>query len=97
MTDICCMLHVSSPNIAKPFHSGHLRSTILGQFVANICQWFGHNVIRLNYLGDWGTQFGTCVLTHVHFDPLKKYCYLVSSQSQLRVVCTNYKVIDINC
>jgi len=55
------LYNLSSPNIAKPFHSGHLRSTILGHFVANICQRMGHNVIRLNYLGDWGTQFGMCV------------------------------------
>ncbi|BES93504.1 arginyl-tRNA synthetase 2, mitochondrial [Nesidiocoris tenuis] len=47
----------SSPNVAKPFHMGHLRSTIVGQFVANVLS-RNHQIVRLNYLGDWGTQFG---------------------------------------
>lgn len=52
------VVEYSSPNIAKPFHVGHLRSTIIGNFIANIHAHVNNNVIRLNYLGDWGTQFG---------------------------------------
>lgn len=52
------IVEFSSPNIAKPFHAGHLRSTLIGHFIANLCSQLGHDVVRLNYLGDWGTQFG---------------------------------------
>lgn len=52
------VVEYSSPNIAKPFHVGHLRSTILGNFIANLYERLGWKVVRLNYLGDWGTQFG---------------------------------------
>ncbi|XP_026474893.1 uncharacterized protein LOC113378558 [Ctenocephalides felis] len=56
-TGIKTLVEFSSPNIAKPFHVGHLRSTIIGSFIANLKSFLGHDVIRLNYLGDWGTQF----------------------------------------
>lgn len=52
------IVEFSSPNIAKPFHVGHLRSTIIGNFIANLFAAFQNDVVRLNYLGDWGTQFG---------------------------------------
>lgn len=44
----------SSPNIAKPFHAGHLRSTIIGNFISNLKKKLGKDVTRINYLGDWG-------------------------------------------
>jgi len=52
------IVEYSSPNIAKPFHVGHLRSTLIGNFLSNLFKAVGHDVMRLNYLGDWGTQFG---------------------------------------
>ncbi|XP_054910117.1 probable arginine--tRNA ligase, mitochondrial [Poeciliopsis prolifica] len=52
------LVEFSSPNIAKKFHAGHLRSTIIGNFIGNLKQSLGNNVIRMNYLGDWGMQFG---------------------------------------
>ncbi|WP_343192349.1 arginine--tRNA ligase [Buchnera aphidicola (Formosaphis micheliae)] len=48
----------SSPNIAKEMHIGHLRSTIIGDATVRILEFIGHNVIRVNHIGDWGTQFG---------------------------------------
>jgi len=52
------IVEYSSPNIAKPFHMGHLRSTIIGNFLSNLLKRIDHKVIQMNYLGDYGTQFG---------------------------------------
>ncbi len=54
----------SSPNIAKEMHVGHLRSTIIGDCIARILEFLGHEVLRLNHVGDWGTQFGM-LITHL--------------------------------
>jgi arginyl-tRNA synthetase len=51
----------SSPNIAKEMHVGHLRSTILGDCLARVLEFLGHGVLRLNHVGDWGTQFGMLI------------------------------------
>lgn len=52
----------SSPNVAKPMHVGHIRSTILGDSISRIAEFAGHSVIRDNHIGDWGTQFGMLLL-----------------------------------
>ena len=51
----------SSPNVAKPMHVGHLRSTVIGDALARILEALGHRTIRDNHLGDWGTQFGMII------------------------------------
>lgn len=52
------IVEFSSPNIAKPFHAGHLRSTIIGAFIYNVYKSNGWDAISMNYLGDWGKQYG---------------------------------------
>jgi len=55
------VIEFSSPNICKPLHVGHLRGTAIGNAIANILELAGYRVVRLNYLGDWGTQFGQVI------------------------------------
>lgn len=55
------VIDYSAPNIAKPFHIGHLRSTVIGGALYNIYKFLGYNTIGINHLGDWGTQFGKLI------------------------------------
>lgn len=55
------VIDFGSPNVAKPMHVGHIRSTVLGDALARIAQFLGHDVIRDNHIGDWGTQFGMVI------------------------------------
>ncbi len=66
------LIEMSSPNIAKPFGIGHLRSTIIGNAVSNICSFMGYKTIKINYLGDWGTPFGKILLGYEKFGSGKK-------------------------
>ena len=66
------VLEYSSPNIAKPFGIGHLRSTIIGNSLANISEFQGFKTTRINYLGDWGTQFGKLIFGYTKFGDKKK-------------------------
>jgi arginyl-tRNA synthetase len=61
------VIDFSSPNVAKPMHVGHLRSTIIGDALARLLRFLGHKVIRDNHLGDWGTQFGMLLYGYKHF------------------------------
>lgn len=55
------VIDYSAPNVAKEMHVGHLRSTIIGDAAARTLEFLGHNVIRANHVGDWGTQFGMLI------------------------------------
>ena len=58
------VIDYSSPNIAKPFHIGHLRSTVIGQSIKNIHKFCGYECVGVNHLGDWGTQFGKLICAY---------------------------------
>ncbi len=78
------VLDFSSPNIAKPFSMGHLRSTVIGQSLANIVEKCGYQAVKINHLGDWGTQFGKLIVAYhlwgnaekVKADPIKELLHL---------------------
>ncbi len=61
------IIDFSSPNVAKPMHVGHIRSTILGDCLMRVARFLGHEVIADNHIGDWGTQFGKVIYGWKHF------------------------------
>jgi arginyl-tRNA synthetase len=60
------VIDFGSPNVAKPMHVGHIRSIVLGDALARIASFLGHDVIRDNHIGDWGTQFGMVIYGWKH-------------------------------
>jgi arginyl-tRNA synthetase len=87
------VIDFSSPNVAKPMHVGHLRSTIIGAALARLYRVLGHRVITDNHLGDWGTQFGILLYGYKHYrdeaalqaDPIKELARLyVLVHSQMK-------------
>lgn len=67
------VMDFSSPNVAKPMHVGHIRSTIIGDSMSRVLKFLGHKVIRDNHLGDWGTQFGMIFYGWKHYLDEKKF------------------------
>ncbi len=64
------VIDYSSPNVAKPMHVGHIRSTVIGDSLKRMLRFLGHQVIADNHIGDWGTQFGMIIYGYKHFlDP----------------------------
>ncbi|RJQ29756.1 arginine--tRNA ligase, partial [Candidatus Parcubacteria bacterium] len=61
------IVEYSQPNIAKELHAGHLRTTFIGDAISNIHEFLGYKVVRWNYLGDWGTQFGRVIAAYKHW------------------------------
>jgi arginyl-tRNA synthetase len=80
------VIDYSSPNVAKPMHVGHLRSTILGDALARLFRFLGHRVITDNHLGDWGTQFGMLLYGYKHFlDPQALQANPVAEMARLYI------------
>eukprot|EP00742_Colponemidia_sp_Colp-10_P001631 GILJ01001750.1.p1 GENE.GILJ01001750.1~~GILJ01001750.1.p1 ORF type:complete len:600 (+),score=136.22 GILJ01001750.1:55-1800(+) len=76
----------SSPNIAKEMHVGHLRSTIIGDAICRILEFCGHDVDRVNHVGDWGTQFGM-LIAHLQ----DQFPDFLTNPPDLKDLCTFYK------
>jgi arginyl-tRNA synthetase len=67
------LIEFSSPNIAKPFGIGHLRSTIIGNSISKISEFNGYQTVKINYLGDWGTQFGKLIFAFEKWGDQNKF------------------------
>ena len=78
----------SSPNVAKPMHVGHIRSTVIGDALHRILKFLGHRVITVNHLGDWGTQFGMIIYGFKHFVDPSAY-----DQEPIKELARLYKLV----
>ncbi len=86
------VIDFSSPNVAKPMHIGHIRSTILGDALARIATFIGHEVVRDNHIGDWGTQFGMLLVGFkTELDRAALEADPISEMERL------YKLVSVRC
>lgn len=83
------VLDYSSPNVAKPMHVGHIRSTVIGDALCRTLRFLGHRVISDNHLGDWGTQFGMIIYGYKHF--VDRSAYAAASVPELSRL---YKLVN---
>ncbi|MBN1854702.1 MAG: arginine--tRNA ligase [Pirellulales bacterium] len=82
------VIDYSSPNVAKPMHVGHIRSTVIGDALYRILRFLGHRTISDNHLGDWGTQFGTIIFGYKHFLDVEAY-----REAPVEELCRLYKLV----
>lgn len=82
----------SSPNVAKPMHVGHLRSTVIGDGLCKILTHLGHDVLSDNHIGDWGTQFGMIIYGYKHFVDQMAY-----KQDPVAELARLYKLVNTLC
>lgn len=86
------VIDFSSPNVAKPLHVGHIRSTFLGDSLARIFRALGHRVVTDNHIGDWGTQFGMLLIGwKQHLDPAALAADPIAEMERL------YKLVNARC
>ena len=90
------IVEYSSPNIAKPMHIGHLRSTVIGDALANIFEAQGYDVIRWNYIGDWGTQFGKLIAAYKKWPPDETFFKHHPIEEMLRLYVKFHEELKVN-
>lgn len=86
------IVEYSQPNIAKPLQAHHIRSTIIGDAIANILEFAGHEVIRWNYLGDWGTHFGKLIALTKKKEPKEEWVNVMRDVQGSAAIYSEYRV-----
>ncbi len=86
------VIDYSAPNVAKPMHVGHIRSTVIGDALCRILRFLGHRVISDNHLGDWGTQFGMIIYGYKNFADEQAY-----QQHPVRELARLYRLVSQLC